>query len=786
MKNALLWMSRRFGGAHAVCCLVAWLMMTSTAHAQWWDVSWLEREKLTFKNGDQTENLTDFPVLVVLDSTRIDYSKTLNAGEDLRFIDSDHSTVLAHEIEEWNESGTSYVWVKVPQVDGSSTTDHIWMYYDYSSATDGQDARDVWTNGYEGVWHLNTDPSLGLPGTITFDSVTTNTSSSPRTSASFSHTVGTGDDPILIVVSTTRGDQGTSGVTYGGQALTLAVDADAGDGNREWVSIWYLVDPPTGSNTVAVSFNSNHDPTGVAVMSYFGVDQASPIDVTASKTTGSSATVSVDITPTVANAMIVGGLGHHGGDTDPHSPGTGVTERYDIVTGGDTDNDSGLAGGEIAATTAQQYTFEFTGAASDDFAIACVALKPAVAIADSHEVPWWDTDWRERSTLTFDNSGQTENLTDFPVLVKLDSGNIDYAKTQNAGQDLRFVDSDDTTELDFEIEEWNESGTSYVWVEVPQIDGSSSTDFIYMYYGNTGASDGQDVAGTWNSGYEAVLHLHDDFLDSTSHNNDGTNYGSTDAAAQFADGQDFDGSNDRVDTADISAIENSSYLTYTAWAKPSALADWRGVIAKSQNQSYRAGMHLSGGSLGGNNDVILTFGNGSATYGYTNANIISAGVWHHWAMVFDGTQTGNSNRLKFYLDGVEQTVTYSGTIPATSPNNTTPLQIASGEGSLYWDGVIDEARVASVARSADWIAAQYLSQTDALITYADAPPTSYDGVPGGAMTAADLVTGQISGALDFDGTNDRIEMGDVIDMGTSRHRHGHERHDLLGLDQADG
>ncbi|MHC5115041.1 MAG: DUF2341 domain-containing protein, partial [Planctomycetota bacterium] len=517
--------------ARVLAIVLACLLPAGAAHG-WWDVNWNERRELTFLNTGQSENLADFPVLVVLDSSRIDYTKTLNAGEDLRFVDADDTTVLSHEIEEWNESGTSYVWVKVPQVDGSSDTDSIWMYYDNTGAADGQDPGAVWTNGYEGVWHLNTDPTLAPPGTITFDSVTTNTSSSPRTSASFSHTVGTGDDPILIVISTTRGDQGTSGVTYGGQALTLAVDADAGNGNREWVSIWYLVDPPTGSNTVAVTFNSNHDPSGVAVMSYFGVDQGSPIDVTAQKTTGSSATVSVDITPTVANAMIVGGLGHHGGDTDPHSPGTGVTERYDIVTGGDNDNDSGLAGGEIAATTAQLYTFEFTGAASDDFAIACVALRPNSGIFDSHEGtgPWGNGAWTERSTLTFDNSGQTENLTDFPVLVKLDSGNIDYAKTQNAGQDLRFVDSDETTELDFEIEEWNEAGTSYVWVKVPQIDGSSSTDFIYMYYGNTGASDGQDAAGTWNSGYEAVLHLHDDFLDSTSHNNDGTNYGSADAA----------------------------------------------------------------------------------------------------------------------------------------------------------------------------------------------------------------------------------------------------------------
>ena len=55
------------------------------------------------------------------------------------------------------------------------------------------------------------------------------------------------------------------------------------------------------------------------------------------------------------------------------------------------------------------------------------------------------------------------------------------------GADLRFVDADDSTLLDHEIESWNPGGTSYVWVRVPTIDGSSSSDFIYLYYDKTGA-----------------------------------------------------------------------------------------------------------------------------------------------------------------------------------------------------------------------------------------------------------------------------------------------------------
>ena len=38
-------------------------------------------------------------------------------------------------------------------------------------------------------------------------------------------------------------------------------------------------------------------------------------------------------------------------------------------------------------------------------------------------------------------------------------------------------------------------------------------------------------------------------------------------------------------------------------------------------------------------------------------------------MVFDGSQTGNANRLNFRYDRAAKTLTYTGTIPATTPSN---------------------------------------------------------------------------------------------------------------------
>ena len=106
---------------------------------------WQKRVKLVFTNTTVAENLTDFPVLVTLNSGRIDYALTQNAGQDIRFVDPD-GKLLSHEIENWDENGTSSVWVKIPQIDALSNADYVWLYYDNPFASDGQNPADVWSS----------------------------------------------------------------------------------------------------------------------------------------------------------------------------------------------------------------------------------------------------------------------------------------------------------------------------------------------------------------------------------------------------------------------------------------------------------------------------------------------------------------------------------------------------------------------------------------------------------------------------------------------------------------
>jgi glucose/arabinose dehydrogenase len=69
---------------------------------------WQARRKLTFDNSAQSGALVDFPVLVTLDPTRINYARTKPGGADLRFADA-AGDPLPYEIETWTPGGVSRV-----------------------------------------------------------------------------------------------------------------------------------------------------------------------------------------------------------------------------------------------------------------------------------------------------------------------------------------------------------------------------------------------------------------------------------------------------------------------------------------------------------------------------------------------------------------------------------------------------------------------------------------------------------------------------------------------------
>ncbi|TLY39803.1 MAG: hypothetical protein E6K58_12865, partial [Nitrospirae bacterium] len=108
-------------------------------------------------------------------------------------------------------------------------------------------------------------------------------------------------------------------------------------------------------------------------------------------------------------------------------------------------------------------------------------------------------------------------------------------------------------------------------------------------------------------------------------------------------------------------------------------------------------------------DVRLSF---DSNWGETTGNILANGTWGHWVMVFDGSQSTNATRLKFYFNNAAQTLTFTGTIPATTPNTAYTLRLAGTAAATdFIDGILDEVRISDIARSADWISTEYKNVT---------------------------------------------------------------------------
>ncbi len=101
---------------------------------------------------------------------------------------------------------------------------------------------------------------------------------------------------------------------------------------------------------------------------------------------------------------------------------------------------------------------------------------------------WFDCNWYYRSDVVItENAGN--NLNNYQVLIELNSASFhaDY-NWSSVGQDLRVIDSNDTTHLEYFIQTWNATlKQAKVWVKVPSLVANGSRT-VYFYTGNSVAT----------------------------------------------------------------------------------------------------------------------------------------------------------------------------------------------------------------------------------------------------------------------------------------------------------
>lgn len=181
----------------------------------------------------------------------------------------------------------------------------------------------------------------------------------------------------------------------------------------------------------------------------------------------------------------------------------------------------------------------------------------------------------------------------------------------------------------------------------------------------------------------------------------------------------FDNSSqDAVNTRHNSQIAGLDEFTMSAWVRLDSLVDYQHVMNKGDDTGTQFGMQAGGPAGEGSNDVICNAKNGgsdSTQYGETSGNILSAdGEFHHWCMVYNGSGSGNSEKLRFFFDGAEQSLTYYGTIPTTMDPFETSANLYLGrarwDAGIYFDGAIDDTRLYARAISDEEVLSIYATR----------------------------------------------------------------------------
>jgi hypothetical protein len=613
----------------------------------------------------------DFQVQVVLTTANFNYGLCNANGDDLRFTDTSDN-LLSYWLETWNPSGSSIIWVKV----AASGTSQMWLQYGNGSAAaassgantfiffDDFNRADTADITVEAAWG-----SAGSDGANKW-SIDGNRLKAPNPGSGdpcklYAKALGTVNSAVSMSAKYYISSDGRAGLSccMDGTAKQgyCAIVSGGGLGflndNRSWGDAIIPSGNTTDGDWYRVDFQVN-DPT------------TKTGDTRKWKVVGS-------VRPSWSSGSFgTGGARSYGpiGFTGPSS-GENGTIYYDDV-------------------------FLRKYAASEPVATVVPTLVPK------------DPAYKMKITFTGYAGGKT-TLAYFPVLVAL-SNNVNNSgfKYDNFlspnGYDLRFFDAMEATRLNYEIEQWNPSGVSYVWVQVPQLPGDG-TGVIWAKWGDPANSSQLPCTTngtTWDGNFKGVWHLRNgttlSLADATANGNNGTINGGVSASSLQVDGCAlFDGSTGYI------TVPNSASLNQLTTA--GTIEMW--FNARKLPPGGTSSIPLTRRGVNSGPYWVEDYSGGMCFWWRTAAGTVNEGVGYSVSNTtyFAGTYDGSNVRAygNGALAGGPKALTGALESPQSSSLTLGKGGWSSPYGSVYTDGYMDEVRLSSTARSADWLWATY-------------------------------------------------------------------------------
>ena len=148
-----------------IACLILGGCATPSPATRWAYTRTLTLDT-TASGANVTEDVENYPLAVMLDRTRFDFSQAQANGGDLRFFDA-AGKALPHAIELWDaQAGSAAVWVLLDAVKGNSRDQTIVMQWGNPGARNISDSKAVFKreNGFVGVWHLDEEGNTAPDG----------------------------------------------------------------------------------------------------------------------------------------------------------------------------------------------------------------------------------------------------------------------------------------------------------------------------------------------------------------------------------------------------------------------------------------------------------------------------------------------------------------------------------------------------------------------------------------------------------------------------------------------
>lgn len=304
------------------------------------------------------------------------------------------------------------------------------------------------------------------------------------------------------------------------------------------------------------------------------------------------------------------------------------------------------------------------------------------------------------------NASNTTLLEDFPVYIRLKGGNFESINLEDEQINAKFIDTRGE-ELDYELEYWNpyEKEADF-WVKIPQLEPEKST-IIYLLYGDKITKKIPPSTKVWTENYPLVWHMGEttSMINSSSNNNYGTITTPVTEVGFFSMANFFSGIPSHITIENSKEIKFDNNFTIQGWVKTSHN---NGTIITNTNSTGYFGWTMRIDNDG--KAVFYYLGpQGQNVNPIISNKTVTDNTWHSISLTID---TDNFN---LYVDGKLDNSMPISTDPVWDDNMFIYIGASRPDHSqnyAWYEGLIDEIRLSSIARSEDWIKTEYELASD--------------------------------------------------------------------------